>query len=35
MNHLSKSVWIAQAACGAVEFFGILHERVSFSPVVK
>ncbi len=35
MNHLSKSVWIAQAAWGAVEAIGIVHDFVSSSHVVK
>ena len=35
INHLSKSVWIAHAACGAVDHFGIVRERLSFSHVVK
>jgi hypothetical protein len=35
MNHLSKSVCIAPAACGAVDHFLIVQAFVSFSPVVK
>jgi hypothetical protein len=35
MNHLSKSECIAQAACGAVEFSGMIRAFVSFSQVVK
>jgi len=35
MNHFSKSVWIAPAACGAVDAIGIVQDLVSSSPVVK
>jgi len=35
INHLSKSVCIAHAACGAVDHFLIVQALVSFSPVVK
>jgi hypothetical protein len=35
INHLSKSVCIAHAACGAVEFFLMVRALVSFSQVVK
>lgn len=35
INHFSKSVWMAPAACGAVDPIGIVHDLVSSSPVVK
>ncbi len=35
MNPFSKSVWIAHAACGALDPIGIVHDLVSSSPVVK
>jgi len=35
INPLSKSVWIAPAACGAVDPIGIAQALDSFSQVVK
>ena len=35
INPLSKSVWIAPAASGAVAPAGIVHARTSSSPAVK